>query len=161
MTHFDRLDVMPSLGAFAGCHVVRCHCWVLGAIPAAIAGCNRRGVVLTHFDRLDVVPLLGAMVRCHCALCGAIAIGAMVRCHCWMPWWVPLLDAVCCSCCGPKKCYPSVRSSCILSLTRLMVVVRTTKSYSLCCFWSLGLLCPALHAFTSAVICAALRCGRL
>ena len=68
---------------------------------------------------------------------------------------------VCCSCCGPKKCYPSFRSSCILSLTRLMVVVRTTKSYSLYCFSSLGLLCLALHAFTSAVICGALRCGRL
>ena len=42
--------------------MVRCHCWVLGAIAAAIAGCKRRGVVMTHFDRLDVVPLLGAMV---------------------------------------------------------------------------------------------------
>ena len=40
-----------------------------------------------------------------------------------------------------------------------MAVVRTTKSYSLYCFSSLGLLCLALHAFTSAVICGALRCG--
>ena len=38
-----------------------------------------------------------------------------------------------------------------------MVVVRATKSYSLYCFSSLGLLCLALHAFTSAVICGALR----
>ena len=43
----------------AGCHVVKVP--LLGAI----AGCNRRGVVITHFDRLDVVPLLGVMVRCH------------------------------------------------------------------------------------------------
>ena len=74
------LDAM--VGAIAGRHcwmrgaMVRCHCWVpCGKVPllGAIAGCNRRGVVMTHFDRLDVVPLLGAMVRCHC--------------------WVPLLGA--------------------------------------------------------------------
>ena len=72
-------------------------------------------------------------------------LDAVAGCHCW----VPLLG------------YPSFRSSCILSLTRLMVVARTTKSYSLYCFSSLGLLCLALHAFTSAVICGSLRCGRL
>ena len=59
-------------GAIAGCHVVKVR--LLGAV----AGCNRRGVVMTHFDRLDVVSLLGGMVRCHC----------------WMPWWVPLLGAI-------------------------------------------------------------------
>ena len=66
------LDAMvPWYGVFVGCH---------GKVPllGAIAGCNRRGVVMAHFDRLDVVPLLGAMVRCHC----------------WMPWWVPLLGAI-------------------------------------------------------------------
>ena len=45
MTHFDRLDVVPLLGA-----MVRRHCWVpCGKVPllGAIAGCNRRGVVMT------------------------------------------------------------------------------------------------------------------
>ena len=42
---------MPWYGAFAG---------------GAIAGCNRRGLVVTHFDRLDV-PVLAvncAALRC-------------------------------------------------------------------------------------------------
>ena len=65
---------LPLLGAIAGCnvpfarcdggcHVVRCHCWVLGAIAAAIAGCKRRGV--TGRGAIagchGQVPLLGAM----------------------------------------------------------------------------------------------------
>ena len=45
MTHFDRLGVVPLLGA-----MVRCHCWVpCGKVPllGAIAGCNGQGVVTT------------------------------------------------------------------------------------------------------------------
>ena len=63
--------------------MVRCHCWVLGAIANAIAGCKRRGVLMTHFDRLDVVPLLGTMVRCHCwVLCGKVPLlGAIAGCN--------------------------------------------------------------------------------
>ena len=103
-------------GAIAGCHVVRfhcwvplldaigggwlghtltdwpwCHCWVpCGKVPllGAIAGCNRRGVVMTHFDRLDVVPLLGAMVRCHCwvprGVMPLLGVGCHCCCHSWM-----------------------------------------------------------------------------
>ena len=58
----------------------------------AIAGCNRRGVVMTHFDTLDVVPLLGAMVRCHCWMpwYGAIAGCHVARCH----GKAPLLGAI-------------------------------------------------------------------
>ena len=65
MTHFDRLDVVPSLGAMWPGAMVRCHCWVGGlAVPP------------------DRVPLLGAMVRCH----GKVPLlGAMVRCHYWAP----------------------------------------------------------------------------
>ena len=55
---------MPLLGAMAGCHVVRFHCWV--PLLDAIGG-----------DRLDVVPL-----------------GAMVRCDGKMPWWVLLFGAI-------------------------------------------------------------------
>ena len=101
MTHFDRPDVVPLLGAMA-----RCHCWVTA-----------------HLCGLDVpsdrVPLLGAMwsgamVRCHCWVpllgrgactrCGFDApsdrvplLGAMVRCHCWDVGGVdvvPLLGAM-------------------------------------------------------------------
>ena len=56
---------VPLLGAIAGCHVVRFHCWV--PLLDAIGG-----------DRLDVVPLLGAMVRCDGK----------------MPWWVSLFGAI-------------------------------------------------------------------
>ena len=49
---------------------------MLGAIAAAIAGCNRRGVVLTY---------LSAIVRCHgkVPLLDAM-VGAIAGCHCWM-----------------------------------------------------------------------------
>ena len=51
--------------------------WV--PLLAAIAGYNRRGVVMTQSDRLDVVPWSGAIAGCHC----------------WMPFdRVPLQDAI-------------------------------------------------------------------
>ena len=55
MTHFDRLDVVPLLGAMWSGGMVRCHCW--GGVSAHVGG------LAVPSDRL---PLLGAMVRCHC-----------------------------------------------------------------------------------------------
>ena len=95
MTHFDRLDWVPSARV---------------PLLSAIAGCNRQGHTLTAWTHGTcwmlwygaIVPLLDA--GCHGK--GAIAGCHVVGCHCWMPWmpsdrhfWVPcgrvpLLDAI-------------------------------------------------------------------
>ena len=51
MTNFGGVDVVPLLGAIAGCH---CR------VP------EER--VMTNFGGVDVVPLLGAILGCHCSV---------------------------------------------------------------------------------------------
>ena len=51
MTNFGGVDVVPLLGAIAGCH---CR------VP------EER--VTTNFGGVDVVPLLGAILGCHCSV---------------------------------------------------------------------------------------------
>ena len=51
---FGEMDVVPLLGAIAGCHCSMLWC---GA-----------GRVTTNFGGVDVVPLLGAIAGCHCSV---------------------------------------------------------------------------------------------
>ena len=57
------VDVVPLLGAIAGCH---CSVlWLSGR--GAIAGCH-------------CMPLLGAVAGCHCSV-----MVEWTWCHCWVP----------------------------------------------------------------------------
>ena len=105
MKHFDRLGVVPLLGAMVPLldAMVRCSCWVhmvrchgkvpFDRVPLLGAMCGR--VVMTHFGRLawchcwmlGMVPLLGAIAGCR--------VPPMVRCHCRVPCGrVRSLDAI-------------------------------------------------------------------
>ena len=73
------VDVVPLLGAIAGC-----HCSVLWW-GEGVAGrhCSLLwfgGRVTTNFGGVDVVPLLGAIAGCHCSV--PLLLGAIAGCHC-------------------------------------------------------------------------------
>ena len=70
-TNFGGADVVPLLGAIAGC-----HCSVLWW---------GEGRATTNFGGADVVPLLGAIAGCHCSVLwwgeGVVPLqGAIVVC---------------------------------------------------------------------------------
>ena len=87
-TNFGGADVVPLLGANAGCH---CSVPWLG------------GRVTTNFNfgGMDVVPLLGAIAGCHCSVLwwgkGGLwgsGRGAIAVCHCRVPISVSYLPPI-------------------------------------------------------------------
>ena len=65
------VDVVPLLGAIAGCH---CSVLWLG-----------EGRVTANFGGVDVVPLLDAIAGCHCSVLWLSGRGAIAGCHCRVP----------------------------------------------------------------------------
>ena len=62
------VDVVPLLGAIAGCHCSAL--WLSGR--GAIVGCH-------------CMPLLGAVAGCHCNVLWLSGRGAIAGCHCKVP----------------------------------------------------------------------------
>ena len=106
---------------------------------------------MAHFDRLDVVPLLGAIVRCHgkVPLLGAM-VGAIAGCHCWMRLLLLLWAKEMLSFFSFKlhTFTHKVNGSAYYKVGFLVLLFIS---------WSVVSCPPGIY---SAVICAALCCGR-